>query len=756
MSSEPDFRKFNPKPTWNSRGGDNLVEDFYKPALKNNCNLYQRMSGFFTSTSFSHVAQEILDFIERDGKIELITSPNLSTTDKEIIEQSIDDPEKLISEIFFEDLKNDLDNLKIDFAKLLGYMLTHNKLEIKIAFNKDRMGMYHDKIGILHFNDDEKISFSGSANETAAAWKFNSEQLEVFTTWGGDRDNVSIRNHQRWFNMVWQNDVDELEVFNLPVAVKDHLLEISPESDEEYMRVMGKIKETLGEASKKPTMELFDYQKEACDAWIENGCKGLFAMATGTGKTFAAFSCMNKIQNAHERNVIIIACPQKHLVEQWYEELSEYNSGMPEEDKVDFSTSVLCYSDYPKWRKEFDSILQQVNEKPLGYSEFSKNNFIVFVTHATLGSVGKDSFNEKIDSIKGLKKFLIIDEVHNITEESSKTRFREDYDFRLGLSATPDRHLDSAGTDIIFNYFDGAVYDLSLKKAIKEGYLCKYHYYPTYVPLTIDEAEIYDDLTTQIAIIEEKKRKGIYHPKKGEFDPYLARAQLIQAAANKLGKLKEILTDMSNSLEQTLVYCTSNPSLGFPKGAPTQLIEVQKILSARNIVSDSVTWKDKTKDRRKILRDLANDHFDCVTAVRCLDEGVDIPSVKIGIFMASSGNPKQFIQRRGRVLRRSEKTGKTHAKIYDILVTPQIPKEGDDATRRERKLIANELLRCKEFASLSDNEDVAKENIGKILEGFKIPYEQLTREWITENLGKWTKDDDDYSPETETDYSPIE
>ena len=151
MSNEPDFRKFDPKPTWNSRGGDDLVEDFYKPALKNNCNLYQRMSGFFTSTSFSHVAKEILDFIERDGKIELITSPNLSTIDKEIIEQSIDEPEKLISEIFFEDLKNDLDNLKINFAKLLGYMLTHNKLEIKIAFNKDRMGMYHDKIGILHF-----------------------------------------------------------------------------------------------------------------------------------------------------------------------------------------------------------------------------------------------------------------------------------------------------------------------------------------------------------------------------------------------------------------------------------------------------------------------------------------------------------------------------------------------------------------------------------------------------------------------------
>ena len=153
---------------------------------------------------------------------------------------------------------------------------------------------------------------------------------------------------------------------------------------------------------------------------------------------------------------------------------------------------------------------------------------------------------------------------------------------------------------------------------------------------------------------------------------------------------------------------------------------------------------------------MANDIFDCVTAVKCLDEGVDVPSVKVGIFMASSGNPKQFIQRRGRLLRRSEKTNKTHAKIYDILVTPRIPNDDEVATNRERKLILNELLRCKEFASSSDNESDAIESISEILKGFKIPYKKLTREWVTENTGVWSEEDDDYSPTTETDYSPIE
>ena len=756
MSSESEPRKFNPKPTWNSRGGDDLIEDFYKPSLKN-CNLYQRMSGFFTSTSFTHVAQEILDFIERDGKIELITSPNLSTMDKETIEKSIDDPEQFISAMFFDDLKKDIDNSKIDFAKLMGYMLTHDKLEIKIALPKDGIGMYHDKIGIMHFDSgDDKLSFAGSANETSAAWKFNSEQLEVFTSWGGERDNVSIRNHQRWFNMVWQNEVDELEIFDLPVAVKEHLLKIEPESDAEVEKIKKNIKKLLGESPETQSMSLYDYQKDARDAWIENGYRGLFAMATGTGKTFSAFSCMNKIQSAHERTAIIIACPQKHLLEQWSEELEDYNLGMPESDRVDSSTTVFCDSDYHDWRDKFDKILDQINEKPLGHSEFSKNNFVVFVTHATLGKVGDNSFNERIDNIKNLKKFLIIDEVHNITEKSSMTRLRDDYDFRLGLSATPNRHLDLVGTDIIYNYFHGIVYELTLKKAIDEGYLCKYHYYPSYISLTFDEAEIYDKLTTDIAIIEEQKRKGRYNPKKGDFDPYLQRAYLVQSAVGKFDKLKELLQDMSNDLSQTLIYCTSNPSMGFPKGTPTQLIEVQKILSARNIISDSVTFKDKTKDRRRILRDLANDIFDCVTAVKCLDEGVDVPSVKVGIFMASSGNPKQFIQRRGRLLRKSDRTHKTHAKIYDILVTPRIPNDDEVATNRERKLILNELLRCKEFASSSDNESDAIESIGEILKGFKIPYEKLTREWVTENTGVWSEEDDDYSPTTETDYLPIE
>lgn len=728
------MQEFNPKPSWNSRGGDNVIEDFYKPALRNNCNLYQRMAGFFTSTSFHYVISEIIEFIERNGRIQLITSPNLSTVDKTIIEKYVHEPENMMSEIFFDDLKKDAENNKLNLAKLMGYMLNHKKLEIKIAIPKDGVGLYHEKIGIMYFDDGKKISFSGSVNETSQAWKINPENFEVFCSWSGDRDNTSIQNHQKWFNNLWNNTVDEIAVYELPQAVKAYLLKIEPASDEEFHKLLDEITKKNDIAFKKPNIELYDYQKEARNAWIENNYQGLFAMATGTGKTYAAFSCINKIQKSQSRTAIIIACPQKHLLEQWHEELLEYNSGMPEDDKVNLSLPVFCDSDYPDWRSKFRTVLTTVNEKPLGHSEFLENHFIVFVTHATLGTVGKDSFNEKIDMIKNLKKFIIIDEVHNVAENSSKNIFRDDYDFRLGLSATPDRHLDPIGTRIIYDYFDSVVYDLPLKDAIKKGFLCKYRYYPTFVSLTSAEMEMYDDLTAQIAIMEVKKKKGTYHQKKGDFDPSLERTYVVQAAANKLPRLKEILNKLHNRLEQTLVYCTSNKSQASPPESLTQLREVQKILSARNIISDAITWKDPTKDRRKILRDLANDHYDCITAVKCLDEGVDVPSVKTGIFLASSGNPKEFIQRRGRVLRKNTKAGKTYAIIYDILVSPPTSKLENAITRKDRKLIAKELLRCKEFASLSDNESDAIESIDQVLTRFNIPYHELTREWISDNL----------------------
>ena len=492
---------------------------------------------------------------------------------------------------------------------------------------------------------------------------------------------------------------------------------------------MKKVQEIIRKEKKKVTIELKPHQEDARDAWVKNNFQGMLAMATGTGKTFVAFGCINKVQNIHERTVVIIACPQKHLVEQWKEEIKNYNSGVINDEKIHISPQITCNSDYTNWRTQIEKILNDFNMPLLETKKYIIDHFVIFTTHATLDS---DDFKEKILKIKNAKKIVIVDEVHNIGSESSQDSLLDEYDFRLGLSATPIRHFDPEGSQVILSYFGGIVFTLDLEEAIKKGILCPYDYIPYYVSLNPDEMDKHRSLTAQIARKISQKKS---HPLEEEDDsnPELRRADLVANAENKYDTLREILAITNNQLDQTLIYCTNNPSPVLPYGSPKQLKRVKQILTSRHIVSDSVTWEDPTKDRLKILNNLANEHFDCVTAVRCLDEGVDIPSVKTGIFMASSGNPKQYIQRRGRVLRISEKTGKTHATIYDILVTPPLPDPGSDASRNERKLIAKELLRHKEFAEIARNKKDAVDRIRDTARIFNIDLDALDDDYI-ENI----------------------
>ena len=719
-------RIFDPKLGWSSTK-DNLVEDFYRPALLD-CEKYQRLAGYFSSTSFAYVANEMLEFIENNGCIQLITSPKLSEIDKKIIEHSIEDRIKFISDGFFEDLKKDPDKIKIHFAKLMAYMLTNQidgkpQLEIKILIPKDGTGIFHQKAGILHYRNSEKIAFSGSVNETANGWSKNIENFKVFCSWNDKTHADAIEYDQQIFNDLWDDNEEEILVFDIPKAVSNHLLKIYPKSTKEYHETIAKIREIVRKSEINPSLKLFPYQKDARKSWKDKNFRGIFEMATGTGKTFTAFGCISAIQKNNERTVTVIACPQKHLVEQWSEEIKLYASNVEKNEAIQIKTTATCHSDYSEWRSKFEKILSDFNIPLLGKQEYITNHCIIFTTHDTLGS--KD-FKEKILKISNAKKFLIIDEVHNITSKSSSKTLLSDYDFRLGLSATPLRHYDPEGSAIILDYFNEVVFTLDLETAIQRNILCPYDYIPNYIPLNDEEMAEYKQLSRQIA---RKKRNEKRHELDERYNPELRRADLIANAENKFSVLKDILDSVGNQLNQTLIYCTNNPSPIASADSPKQLTRVKEILTSRHIISDSVTWEDPTKDRIKILDNLANDHFNCVTAVQCLDEGVNIPSVRTCIFMASSGNPKQYIQRRGRVLRKSKKTGKTHAVIYDIIVTPSLH-NNREISRSDRKLIAKELLRHKEFARIARNRREAVESIRAAAKTFKIDFDALDSDYI--------------------------
>lgn len=729
--------KFDPKLTWHSTK-DDLINGFYKPALAG-CLVYQRLSGYFSSSTFANITEEILDFIESDGRIQLITSRELSEPDKEIFEQSVNEGKKILSDTFLDDLKNDPDGAKLHFCKIMAYMLTNEidgkpQLEIKIAIPTRRPGLYHQKIGIMKYEHDERIVFVGSVNETGMGWQKNIESFSVFKSWGNDTDLQRIVDHQRIFNDLWNDNEDDVRVVDLPDAVKERLFEIRPKSNQELRETIEHVKKIIEESRIKnlpeiqpsASIKLRKHQQDAVEEWSNNKYRGLLEMATGTGKTFTAFGCMNIVQKIHERTITIIACPQKHLVEQWSGEIKKWNNGVVDSQKIILKSPVTCDSDYD-WKPEFSRIMDYLTIKTFGRHEYRTNHVVIFTTHNTLRN---PILMEKIIEVNDVKKFLIIDEVHNVTEDQSEKMLHEKFDFRLGLSATPVRYLDEIGTQILNDYFHGIVYTLNLHDAIYTlKVLSTYHYIPYYVELSEREMEEYQRLSAIIAQIENRKKNGIGKPEDNNKKPHIARSNIIANAEKKDEALEEILDELNNKVSKTLIYCTNNPSTA-TSDSPKQLERVKRILTKRGIDSDSITWEDKTKDRLKILDLMSQGHFDCVTAVKCLDEGVDVPSVTKGIFMASSGNPKQFIQRRGRVLRKNEKEGKIHADIYDILVTPPILDVDPEFNLSQRKLIAKELLRHKEFASSARNKDEAIAKVRDITDLFRIDFDALDDDYI--------------------------
>ena len=730
MESNRSYR-FEPKLNWSS-ARDNLIEDFYRPVLKD-ATLYQRKSGYFSSTSFVGITREIIELIESGGRIQLITSPNFSTGDKNILVKSVNNKEEIIADAFLNDLYNDVNGTKENFVKLMAYMLVneiqgHPQLEIKIAVPNEGSGLFHQKLGIIHYTGLQKISFSGSVNETASGWSKNIENFKAFCNWKDETNQEVVLYDTMEFDKIWNGEESGIRLYDIPTAVREKILKVCPKSDFEYQEVIKKIKEDIGYKEKRVNNSggLRDYQIEAITEWVKNRHRGLFAMATGTGKTFTALGCINRFQRSKDRTITVIACPQTHLVDQWKREVIEYNNLVSGTECVLMEREIVCYSDNHKWRNEFEYMMGDFNEELLS-GKYIVQHVVVFVTHNTLNT---NDFKNKILKITNAEKLIIVDEVHNIGSELSLPALLEEYNGRLGLSATPLRHYDHEGTSALKKYFEKIVFDLPLKEAINKEYLCKYEYHPFYIELTSEEMEKYNEISVKIAMKYGSKKLNI-NSKPDDYKAEINRSNLVANAQNKLEVLKKII-DLIPRMEQTLIYCTSNHSPAF-FDEPTQLEKVKKLLNERHIVSTSITYENPTKDRATILNNLSRGHYDCITAVKCLDEGVDIPSVETAIIMASSGNPKQYIQRRGRVLRQSKKTGKVKALIYDILVKPPLPHPDLAISLRDRKLVARELLRHKDFASIALNKKDAIKKIVDATKMYNIDFDRLDPQYI-ENM----------------------
>lgn len=649
---------------------DNLVSDFYLPVLSE-ATTYYRRSGFYSSSSLAVSARGIGELIRKNGKMKLICNVHLSENDYDALKRAQENPTKFLEEsnIGF-DLNNIEDEIEKDHVEALGWMLANGYLEIKIAFPQNNYGIYHPKTGVFFDEEGNYFSFSGSENESFTSMIFNVEEFKTFKSWEEWGHESALKDLKK-FKKEWAGDRKSTIVVDLPTAIKDKLIKCVPH-EKANLGLLKKNYPAIYKNIKNP-LPARDYQTEAVNEWVNNGCIGIFNMATGSGKTITALNCYDYIKNNFKNNVLtVIACPQQHLVFQWREEIEKY-----------FDIKTVSTVGNANW---FDDITSLFYDAHFGHAQFP----IILTTHSLYSS---ENFLKLFD-FKNKKQFdfdmcLIVDEVHGVGSTEHQKGLIDEYTSRLGLSATPEKWFDDDGTKIIYDFFDKCVYKFSIEEALEKGYLTPYYYYPHFVDLTYDEYEKYLKLTKKIAILYDKN-KNIEDLSLTK--AYNERQAIIDNAISKFDMLEEIL-DKSSIKDHILIYCTSKHIFGKNK----QIEDVGILLNNKNISNHKFTGNE-TKDLKiKLIDEFTDSDFNVLTAMKCLDEGVDIPSAKMAILMASTSNPREHIQRRGRILRRAK--NKEFAVIHDLIVLPSL----DDISNAEETFVLKELRRYKEFARLAKN-----------------------------------------------------
>ena len=684
-------RDFEPKPGWNSVD-DDIVNDFYKKVL-DRCERYDRLTGFFNSNAFAVAIMEVLEFVERGGRMRLITSAAFSQADLDVITKNVED--RLVEKVE-EALEDDLGRKCL---AVFGRMLSTNidgapQLEIKILVPK--RGMFHPKVGVFTMHDGDVISFSGSVNETGMGWAGNVEEFKAFCSW---KDRVFVDIDESTFRKFWNDEHPDIHTYDLPRAVREKILSVKPSSDDEYKKLLQELRKTMRDGTDTGKFELRDYQKEAIDAWVSNSYRGILEMPTATGKTFTAMGCVNRLQKKRGRVFTVIAVPYTHLTQQWADKVEDWNDMVLPAQRI--SSYVLNMTD-SNWKRELRQAVVQFNKK-----NFSGGHVISdCIVCATYTIMAKPDFIEIVKDVQG-EMLLVADEAHHTGAPTTRNGLLDEYSARLALTATPDRYFDEEGSELIRSYFDGVAYSMEIGPAIKNGHLAPYEYYPVFAELTAKETDEYVRLTKAIAIKRSTKDKP---PSDESFTLENKRARIVAKAEQKYQKLSEILALHWNSLENAIIYCHDGK----------QLKKVGQLISKRNISYEAIDNATDMIERRDAIDSLTDKNHQCIVAMKCLDEGVDIPSAQLGIIMASTGNSLQYVQRRGRFLRKSK--GKNHAVIYDILVSPP---EGDNMHVFARKLVAKELLRHKEFAANARNKNEALDTIRPIADRFGIDLDKL-------------------------------
>jgi len=678
-----------------SSENSSIVKDFYVPALKNGTS-YDRAVGFFSSSSLSVAARGLAPLLESGGIMRLIIGYPVSADDFEAIKNGIGISEHFnalehSATNFFENLQDNLECRRFD---ALSFLVASNRLLIRFAFRP--RGMYHEKIGIIRDADNFRVAFIGSANETENALNdsLNSESINAYFSW----DEVIYKYYgldiEERFEKLWKDEqpvtktipasqefISKLADYHAGKNIKDIINELetleqqNQDEVEEKHYHLPKLPEFIGRKKYK----LRPHQKLALESWGKNNYRGILKLATGSGKTVTALHACTKLSVHEHFNrglCVVVAVPYQGLAEQWFEEMKLF--------KIN---ALLCYKTQDIW-------LQKLKNKVSEFNLVTSKSFMAIVV--VNNTLQKPFFINELSKINTERILFIIDECHNHANHKLLSILPK-ASLRLGLSATPWTKNEKEKQEMLTNYYGEVVAEYGLKEAIDDEVLCPYDYFPVICKMNIEEAEKYEALSLSIAKIESIKEKGGPVNEDALMHLYLKRTRLLGNLKSKLTILDRII-EKNGVQSHTLFYCGEGGIESELDDSEKSIDEVTTILHKRGWRTSKFTSEQSLTVRKNIMESFKNANIDALVSKRVLDEGIDVPACSQAFLMASTRNERQYIQRRGRVLRRAP--NKEKAIIYDFVVAPPVNFKNKSCFD---VMMKQEMLRVEEFSLLSLN-----------------------------------------------------
>lgn len=689
--------------------------------------------GYFSSAAINILSLGFANFLFNGGVLRLVVNNILSEEDKQAVKKGLNKEviENIIELTNLSELKDVLDEYGKHFFDCIAWLIANNKIQIKIIKPKKGNGISHYKSGVFSDGVDQ-VGFKASCNFTAYGLLENLEELDAFLSWENSRSSKMINRQNIDFEEIFtgkSNNVEYLNIDQVIVAIKQNFGDKSLNelliqesnlirkkskllTNANIRRSLDKIKINTDKIIREPKFPYptgpREYQIEAYKSWVENGKKGIFAMATGTGKTITSLNCLLEIYKEAKSYKAIILVPTTALLEQWKKECQKFNY-----------KNIITVSSKDNWNDN----LSFYNT----FSKFSNTSFIVIVTYA---SFVRQKFQSHFKLLPD-NTLLIADETHNMGSPTVLNLLPSIHlNNRIGLSATPNRKYDIEGNLAIEDFFTDKypyTFSYSMKQALDIGWLCKYTYFPHIVYLTEDELIDYINRSKQLLKYFDPV-SGKYKDCKEVEILLLERKRIIHKAFNKKDAFRNILNAEFNkrgNLKYTLVYVPEGKDPNFTVTDSSieddeDLLLIDEYTSIVKETDETILVKQftsKTKKRNEVLEEFENSSIHVLTSMKCLDEGVDVPRSELAIFCASTGNPRQFIQRRGRVLRNHP--DKIHAVIHDLVVVPLID-SSEKNYEMERNLLKKELERVVDFSELSINKIDTYEELKEVLDYYNL------------------------------------